>query len=157
MKCPYCKSENGKVIDTRPAEEGTAIRRRRECLSCSRRFTTHETVEGFSFVVIKQDNSRQPYSREKILRGIVRACEKRPIDFKTMETIADRIESDLFQSMVREVSSVELGERVMEQLKELDDVAYVRFASVHKRFSDVETFKRALEALISEREDKITS
>ena len=150
MKCPYCGSENGKVIDSRPAEDNTAIRRRRECLNCQRRFTTYETLENISLVVIKTDNSRQPYDRSKVMRGIMRACEKRPVTLPQMETIADEIESELYQAMEKEVSSTEIGEKVMKHLKEVDEVAYVRFASVHKHFSDIETFMEELKKLIAE-------
>lgn len=151
MKCPYCGFEDSKVIDSRSAEEGSAIRRRRECLSCQRRFTTYETLETISLAVIKADNSRQPYNRSKILRGIIRACEKRPVTLPQMEKIADDIESELYQSMEKEVSSTEIGEKVMAYLKEIDEVAYVRFASVHKHFSDIETFMKELEKLIKEK------
>ena len=147
MKCPYCGYAEGKVIDSRPTEDGNAIRRRRECLQCQRRFTTYETLETISLAVVKQDNSRQPYEREKIIRGIIRACEKRPISLPQMEKIADDIEGELYQAAIKEVSSTELGERVMRHLKELDEVAYVRFASVHKHFSDIETFMQALKEL----------
>ncbi len=148
MKCPYCGYAEGKVIDSRPTEDGNAIRRRRECLQCQRRFTTYETLETISLAVIKQDNSRQPYEREKIIRGIIRACEKRPISLPQMEKIADDIEGELYQAAIKEVSSTELGERVMHHLKELDEVAYVRFASVHKHFSDIETFMEELKKLL---------
>lgn len=151
MKCPYCGFIDCKVIDSRPTEEGNAIRRRRECLKCEKRFTTYEKLETISLAVIKQDNSRQQYDREKILRGIIRACEKRPISLQQMERVADEIEAELYHSMVKEVSSTEIGEKVMEQLKELDEVAYVRFASVHKQFSDIETFMSELQKL---RKDK---
>ncbi len=148
MKCPYCGYAEGKVIDSRPTEDGNAIRRRRECLQCQRRFTTYETLETISLAVVKQDNSRQPYEREKIIRGIIRACEKRPISLPQMEKIADDIEGELYQAAIKEVSSTELGERVMHHLKELDEVAYVRFASVHKHFSDIETFMDELNKLL---------
>ena len=147
MKCPYCGFEESKVIDSRPPDEGTAIRRRRECLKCQKRFTTYEKLETISIAVVKQDNSRQPYDRGKVLRGLMRACEKRPISIAQMERIADDIESELYQSMAKEVSSVEIGEKVMAHLKELDEVAYVRFASVHKHFSDIETFMDAIREL----------
>ncbi len=147
MKCPYCGYADGKVIDSRPTEEGNAIRRRRECLKCKRRFTTYEKVETISPAVIKQDNSRQPYDREKLLRGIIRACEKRPISITQMEELVDDIESELYLSMEKEVYSTEIGEKVMNRLKKLDEVAYVRFASVHKRFSDIETFMEELKKL----------
>lgn len=148
MKCPYCGFPDGKVIDSRPTEEGNSIRRRRECLKCQRRFTTYEKLETVSLAVVKQDNSRQPYDREKIIRGIIRACEKRPIPLSKMESIADDIEGELYQSMEKEVSSTEIGEKVMAHLKELDEVAYVRFASVHKHFSDIETFMEELKKLL---------
>ena len=151
MKCPYCGYADGKVIDSRPTEEGNAIRRRRECLKCKRRFTTYEKVETISPAVIKQDNSRQPYDREKLLRGIMRACEKRPVSIAQMEELVDDIESELYLSMEKEVCSTEIGEKVMAHLKELDEVAYVRFASVHKHFSDIETFMAELKKL---QEDK---
>lgn len=150
MKCPYCGFEESKVIDSRPTDESTAIRRRRECLKCQKRFTTYEKLETISLAVIKQDNSRQQYDRGKILRGLMRACEKRPISIAQMESIADDIESELYQSMIKEVSSTEIGEKVMERLKELDEVAYVRFASVHRHFSDIETFMNALKELMNE-------
>lgn len=150
MKCPYCGYAEGKVIDSRPTEEGNAIRRRRECLQCQKRFTTYEKLETISLAVIKQDNSRQAYDREKILRGIIRACEKRPISLAQMESVADEIEGELYQAMVKEVTSTEIGERVMNHLKELDEVAYVRFASVHKHFSDIETFMTELQKLLKE-------
>ncbi len=150
MKCPYCGFEESKVIDSRPTDESTAIRRRRECLKCQKRFTTYEKLETISLAVIKQDNSRQQYDRGKILRGLMRACEKRPISIAQMERIADDIESELYQSMIKEVSSTEIGEKVMEHLKELDEVAYVRFASVHRHFSDIETFMNALKELMPE-------
>ena len=151
MKCPFCGFSEGKVIDSRPTEDGNAIRRRRECLKCQRRFTTYETLEAFSLAVVKADNSRQPYDRSKILRGIIRACEKRPVTVNQMEKIADDIESELYQSMDKEVTSTEIGERVMKHLKEIDEVAYVRFASVHKHFSDIETFMTELQNLIKEK------
>ena len=147
MKCPYCGYADGKVIDSRPTEEGNAIRRRRECLKCKRRFTTYEKVETISPAVIKQDNSRQPYDREKLLRGIMRACEKRPVSIAQMEELVDDIESELYLSMEKEVCSTEIGEKVLNRLKKLDEVAYVRFASVHKRFSDIETFMDELKKL----------
>jgi len=151
MKCPYCGFMESKVIDSRPAEDGTSIRRRRECLKCQKRFTTYEKLETISLVVVKQDNSRQPYDREKIVRGLIRACEKRPITYAQMEDIADQIESELYQMMSKEVTSTEIGEKVMSHLKELDEVAYVRFASVHKHFSNIQSFKSALEELLDEK------
>ena len=151
MKCPYCGFMESKVIDSRPADDGTSIRRRRECLKCQKRFTTYEKLETISLVVVKQDNSRQPYDREKIVRGLIRACEKRPITYAQMEDVADQIESELYQMMSKEVTSTEIGEKVMSHLKELDEVAYVRFASVHKHFSNIQSFKSALEELLDEK------
>ena len=151
MKCPYCSFTESKVIDSRPAEDGTSIRRRRECLKCQKRFTTYEKLETISLVVVKQDNSRQPYDREKIVRGLIRACEKRPITYAQMEDVTDQIESELYQMMSKEVTSTEIGEKVMSHLKELDEVAYVRFASVHKHFSNIESFMTALKELLDEK------
>lgn len=151
MKCPFCDFSESKVIDSRPADDGTSIRRRRECLKCQKRFTTYEKLETISLIVVKQDNSRQPFDREKIMRGIIRACEKRPITYTQMAELADKIESELYQLMSREVTSTEIGEKVMAHLKELDEVAYVRFASVHKHFSDIYSFMTALKELLNER------
>ncbi|MBE7015803.1 MAG: transcriptional repressor NrdR [Ruminococcaceae bacterium] len=151
MKCPFCGFSESKVIDSRPTEDGNAIRRRRECLKCQKRVTTYEKLETISLVVIKQDNSRQAYDREKIIRGLIRACEKRPITYAQMEALADDIESELYQAMTKEVSSTEIGEKVMNRLKSLDEVAYVRFASVHKHFSDINSFMSALQELLEEK------
>lgn len=148
MKCPYCSFHESKVIDSRPTEDGSSIRRRRECLKCQKRFTTYEKLETISLIVIKQDNSRQPYDREKVIRGLIRACEKRPVTYAQMEHIADEIESEFYQMMSREISSTEIGEKVMNHLKELDEVAYVRFASVHQHFSDINEFMTALKELL---------
>lgn len=147
MKCPYCGFGESKVIDSRPVEESSSIRRRRECLKCNKRFTTYETLETISLVVVKRDQSRQPYDRNKVLGGLMRACEKRPVSLVQMEAIADDIESELYQSMLREVESNTIGEKIMERLRRLDEVAYVRFASVYKRFNDVETFMDELNEL----------
>ena len=151
MKCPFCGLSESKVIDSRPTEDGAAIRRRRECLKCQKRVTTYEKLETISLVVIKQDNSRQAYDREKVIRGLIRACEKRPITYAQMEAIADDIESELYQAMTKEVSSTEIGEKVMNRLKGLDEVAYVRFASVHQHFSDINSFMNALKELREEK------
>lgn len=148
MKCPYCGFEESKVIDSRPTEETSAIRRRRECLKCSKRFTTYEKIESLSLVVIKKDQSRQQYNREKVLKGIITACEKRPVSLAQMEKITDDIEGELMQTMTREIESGMIGEKVMEKLKNLDEVAYVRFASVYKRFDDIHTFMKELQGLI---------
>lgn len=151
MKCPYCGFIESKVIDSRPTEENNTIRRRRECLKCQKRFTTYEKLESISLVVIKKDQSRQQYDRNKILKGIITACEKRPISLSQMEKVADDIESELYQSMEREIESTMIGEKVMDKLKNLDEVAYVRFASVYKRFNDIHTFMDELKGLIDEK------
>lgn len=149
MKCPYCSFAESKVIDSRPTEDGTAIRRRRECSKCEKRFTTYEKLETISLVVIKKDNSRQPYDRNKLLSGIIRACEKRPISLAQMESIVDDIEAELYQTMLREIDSSDIGERVMRKLQDLDEVAYVRFAAVYKRFNDIHAFMEELNGLIN--------
>lgn len=151
MKCPYCGFFESKVIDSRPTEENSAIRRRRECLKCQKRFTTYEKLESIALVVIKKDQSRQQFDRNKILKGIITACEKRPISLAQMEKVVDDIESELYQSMEREIESTRIGENVMEKLKKLDEVAYVRFASVYKRFEDIHTFMDELQGLIDKK------
>lgn len=151
MKCPYCSHGEDKVIDSRPTDEGAAIRRRRECLSCARRFTTYEKIETIPIMVIKKDKSRQPFSREKILNGLTRACEKRPVSIAQLENIADEIESYLYNSTQKEITSREIGEIVMARLKELDEVAYVRFASVYRQFTDLNNFMRELRKILDEK------
>ena len=151
MKCPYCGHPESKVIDSRPADENASIRRRRECLSCAKRFTTYETVESLPMVVIKKDGSRQSFDRQKVLRGMIRACEKRPVPLAELERIADEIEQELQNSLEREVSTVAIGEKVMEKLKKADEVAYVRFASVYRQFKDINTFMSELNKLLSEK------
>lgn len=148
MKCPYCYFAESKVIDSRPTEDGGSIRRRRECLKCGKRFTTYEKIESVALVVIKKDESRQPFDRNKVLKGIITACEKRTISIAQMEQVADDIESELMQSMKKEVTSTQIGELVMEKLRALDEVAYVRFASVYKQFEDLSTFMKELQGLI---------
>ena len=151
MKCPYCSFIESKVIDSRPTEENNSIRRRRECLKCGKRFTTYEKLESVALVVIKKDESRQPFNRNKVLKGIITACEKRRISIVQMEKIADDIESELAQSMEREVKSTVIGEMVMDKLRLLDEVAYVRFASVYKQFEDLSTFMDELKGLIDDK------
>lgn len=148
MKCPFCGYKESKVIDSRPADEGSSIRRRRECLACQKRFTTYETVERLPLVVVKRDGSRQTFDRVKLINGMVRACEKRPVTLAQLEEVADNIEQDLQSSLEREISTVEIGERVMEYLKDIDEVAYVRFASVYRSFKDINTFMDELKLLI---------
>ena len=147
MKCPYCSYSESKVIDSRPTEDDEKIRRRRECLSCGKRFTTYEIVETTPLMVVKKDKSRQMFDREKLTLGIIRACDKRPVTSEMIIGIVDRIEQGYVNRMVREVSSVELGEAVLLELKKLDKVAYIRFASVYRDFSDVETFIEELQKL----------
>lgn len=157
MKCPYCGFSESKVIDSRPADEGSSIRRRRECLSCAKRFTTYETVETLPVVVIKKDGSRQSFDRRKVLGGMIRACEKRPVPLADLEKIAAEIEQDLQNSADREISTSEIGERVMERLRKVDQVAYVRFASVYRQFQDIDTFMEELNKLLSEKGDRGTN
>ena len=151
MKCPYCGYKESKVVDSRPADEGSSIRRRRECLKCEKRFTTYETVESLPMVVIKKDGSRQSFDRNKILRGMIRACEKRPVPLADLEKIAEEIEQDLQNSMEREISTEDIGEKVMDRLRTVDQVAYVRFASVYRQFKDIDTFMAELNKLLAEK------
>jgi transcriptional repressor NrdR len=151
MKCPYCGYSESKVIDSRPAEEGSSIRRRRECLSCQKRFTTYETVESLPMVVIKKDGSRQSFERRKVLGGMIRACEKRPVPVAELEKISEEIEQDLQNSMEREISTALIGEKVMDRLKKVDEVAYVRFASVYRQFKDIDTFMSELNKLLADK------
>ena len=151
MKCPYCGHPESKVIDSRPADENASIRRRRECLSCARRFTTYETVESLPIVVIKKDGSRQSFDRQKVLRGMIRACEKRPVALAELERIADEIEQELQNSLEREIRTEVIGEKVMERLRKVDQVAYVRFASVYRQFKDIDTFMAELNKLLAEK------
>ncbi|MGI6498076.1 MAG: transcriptional regulator NrdR [Oscillospiraceae bacterium] len=148
MKCPFCAHLESKVIDSRPAEEGASIRRRRECLACKRRFTTYETVESLPLMVIKKDGSRQSFDRNKILNGMIRACEKRPVPLTVLEQCADEIEQSLRNSLDQEVSTHRIGEQVMERLRGVDEVAYVRFASVYRQFKDINTFMEELNKLL---------
>lgn len=151
MRCPYCGYQESKVVDSRHSEDGTSIRRRRECLSCQKRFTTYETVESLPIVVVKKDNSREPFDRNKILRGMVRACEKRPVAMAELEAAAAEIEQIVQNSLEREVPTQKIGELVMERLKPLDEVAYVRFASVYRQFKDINSFMRELNKILEEK------
>ncbi len=152
MKCPYCAHEETKVIDSRPTDDNARIRRRRECLSCERRFTTYEVIETVPLVVIKKDNSRQLFDRQKLMNGLMRACEKRPVPMEKLEKAVDEIEMSLQNSLEKEVSSLQIGELAMQHLKNIDEVAYVRFASVYRQFSDVNTFMDELKELLRRRE-----
>jgi len=151
MKCPYCSHQEDKVIDSRPTDEGATIRRRRECLGCQKRYTTYEKVEYMPLMVIKKDKSRQPYSREKLMNGILRACEKRPVSVDRIDQLIDNIESQIYSTLEREVTSTAIGEKVMEELRNLDEVAYVRFASVYRQFKDINTFMDELQKIIKEK------
>ena len=151
MKCPFCAYLESKVVDSRPADEGASIRRRRECLSCHKRFTTYETMESLPLVVIKKDGSRQSFDRQKVLRGMIRACEKRPVSLAELERIADEIEQELQNSMEREIRTEDVGEKVMDRLRKVDQVAYVRFASVYRQFKDLDTFMAELNKLLAEK------
>lgn len=151
MKCPYCGYVESKVIDSRPTDEGTRIRRRRECLKCSKRFTTYEIVETVPIVVIKKDKSRETFDRNKLLNGLLRACEKRPVSIETLEKIVDEIENMLQNSLDREVPSNLIGKYAMEKLKNVDEVAYVRFASVYRQFKDINSFMEELSKMLKSR------
>ena len=148
MKCPFCFYEESKVIDSRPTDEGERIRRRRECLKCGKRFTTYEIIETVPVIVIKRDKSRQVFDRSKILSGLLRACEKRPVSIETLEKIVDEMEFTLQNSPDREVPSERIGELAMEKLKDIDEVAYVRFASVYRQFQDIQTFMDDLKSMM---------
>ena len=157
MKCPFCGYTESKVIDSRPAEEGATIRRRRECLACSKRFTTYEIIERMTLVVVKRDGSRQSFDKVKLINGMVRASEKRPVPLAKLEEIADDIEQELQSSLEREIKTVDIGEMVMARLKDVDEVAYVRFASVYRSFKDINTFMEELSKLLTESDSKDTA
>ena len=151
MRCPYCTHPESKVVDSRPADEGTSIRRRRECLECHKRFTTYETVESLPMVVIKKDASRQTFDKTKLLNGMLRACEKRPVSLAELDRIANEIEQILQNEMDREIPTARIGELVMDRLRGVDEVAYVRFASVYRQFKDINTFMSELTKLLEEK------
>lgn len=151
MKCPYCSYEESKVIDSRPTDEGERIRRRRECLKCAKRFTTYEIIESVPIMVIKRDKSREVFDREKLLGGLMRSCEKRAISMEQLDRIVDDIEATLHNSLDREVSSAQIGELVMERLRKVDEVAYIRFASVYRQFKDVNTFMEEISRILKEK------
>ena len=150
MKCPFCGFEESKVIDSRPPDEGQRIRRRRECLQCGKRFTTYEIIESLPIIVIKKDKSRETFNRDKLMTGLLRACEKRPVSIDTLDNLIDEIETIIQNSLDREVSSERIGELVMEKLKKIDEVAYVRFASVYRQFKDINTFMNELNKLLKQ-------
>ncbi|SDD48312.1 transcriptional regulator NrdR [Sporomusa acidovorans] len=148
MRCPFCGVADSKVIDSRAADEGNSIRRRRECSACARRFTTYEVIEEIPLMVIKKDGRREIFDRSKLLGGILKACEKRPVPINAIETAVNKVERDLHNSAEREVSSRQIGESVMQHLREIDQVAYVRFASVYRQFADINNFMQELEVLM---------
>ena len=151
MKCPFCGYEESKVIDSRPTDEGERIRRRRECIKCAKRFTTYEVIESVPVIVVKKDKSREVFDRSKLFNGLLRACEKRPVSLETIEHVVSEIESRLQNSLDREVTSSYLGELAMDYLKDIDEVAYVRFASVYRQFKDINTFMAELAKLLGEK------
>ena len=151
MKCPYCGNPDTRVIDSRPAEDNSSIRRRRSCDECGKRFTTYEKVETIPLIIIKKDNNREQYNRSKIERGIIRACYKRPVSAEAIQKTVERIEIKIFNLEAKEVSSTDVGEIVMDELKELDEVAYVRFASVYREFKDVNTFMDEIKKMMLDR------
>lgn len=150
MKCPYCLYYESKVVDSRPTEEGQAIRRRRECIKCGKRFTTYEKIEEIPIIVVKKDGNRQSYDRNKLLNGIIKSCEKRPVSINVIEKMVDEIEKKLYNSLEREVTSVEIGEMIMNKLKDIDEVSYVRFASVYRQFKDLNSFMDELKKILDE-------
>ena len=150
MKCPYCSFFESKVVDSRPTDEGQAIRRRRECIKCGKRFTTYEKVDQVPIMVVKKNGNRESYDRNKILNGIIKSCEKRPVSIEDIEDIVDEIEVELSNSLEKEITSVYIGEMVMNKLKDVDEVAYVRFASVYRQFKDLNTFMNELKKLLGE-------
>lgn len=150
MRCPYCEYYESKVVDSRPTDEGQAIRRRRECISCGKRFTTYEKIEEIPIIIVKKDGNRQSYDRNKLLNGLIKACEKRPVSMNVIERAVDDIEKTLSNSLEKEITSVQIGELVMTKLKEIDEVAYVRFASVYRQFKDVNSFMDELKTLLDD-------
>jgi transcriptional repressor NrdR len=153
MRCPYCHSTNNKVIDSRPSREANAIRRRRECLHCQRRFTTYEQVEETMPLVVKKDGRREPFQRSKVYEGITKACEKRPVSIDVIENFLDSLEREMLESGMREIASTWIGERLMDQLRQWDEVAYVRFASVYRHFTDATDFMEEIRHLLASRQE----
>ncbi|QSZ27933.1 transcriptional repressor NrdR [Aceticella autotrophica] len=154
MRCPYCGKLDSKVIDSRPTDDYTSIRRRRECINCGKRFTTYEKVEQVPILVIKKDMRRETYDRDKILKGMIKACEKRPVPIQKLEEITEEIDRQIYNSLEKEITSTKIGEMVMEKLKQVDEIAYVRFASVYRQFRDINTFMEELKKLIKNNIEK---
>lgn len=151
MRCPFCGANNDRVVDSRESKDGVTIRRRRECLECERRFTSYEQIEDIAYRVIKRDGTREEFSRQKLLAGLLKACEKRPVSLRDLERIVDEAEARLHEREEREISTDELGAFIMEQLRDLDQVAYVRFASVYRKFEDIDAFMDELKQLLKQR------
>lgn len=151
MKCPFCGDINSKVIDSRPTEDACAIRRRRECTECAKRFTTYEKLEEIPLVVVKKDGTRELFSRNKVLNGIIRACEKRPVTMEQIEKVVDDIEHDLNNAMLKEITSYQIGEQIMDALRHIDEVSYVRFASVYRQFTDTNAFLEEITKIMKEK------
>ncbi|MBS6610227.1 MAG: transcriptional regulator NrdR [Peptoniphilus harei] len=151
MKCPFCGCDDSKVLDTRPTDEGYTIRRRRECLNCQKRFTTYEKIEKSPIMVIKKDGNRQAFDREKIIRGMIKSCEKRPVSISEIEDAVNNIEKRIENSMRKEITSLEIGDMVMDELKDLDEVSYVRFASVYREFKDLQSFMDELKNFVKKK------
>lgn len=150
MRCPYCNYTESKVVDSRPTDGGQAIRRRRECIDCGKRFTTYENIEEIPIIVVKKDGNRESYNRNKLINGVIKSCEKRPVPRSTIEAMVDDVERKISNSLEGEVTSMEIGEMVMNKLKEIDEVAYVRFASVYRQFKDVNSFMKELKKILGE-------
>lgn len=153
MKCPFCGFDDSKVVDSRPSDEGISIRRRRECINCEKRFTTYERVETLPVMVIKKDKTRERFDRDKLMRGLLKACEKRPVEVSALENVVNDIENTLQNSMEKEITTKKIGSLVMDKLKDLDEIAYVRFASVYRQFKDINTFMSELNKLLTTKED----
>ncbi|NLP46290.1 MAG: transcriptional repressor NrdR [Epulopiscium sp.] len=150
MRCPYCNNDSIKVIDSRPSEENNSIRRRRQCESCGKRFTTYEKIETIPMIVVKRDGTRESFDRDKLLNGILKSCNKRSVSLQQIEKIVDEVENTILNSLEKEITSTKIGEQVMEKLKEVDEVSYVRFASVYRQFKDVNTFMEELKKILKE-------
>ncbi len=151
MKCPFCSHYESKVVDSRPTDEGQAIRRRRECIECSKRFTTYENIDKIPLIIVKKNGNREPYNRNKILKGVIRSCEKRPVSIQEIEKLVDGIEKQLYNMMEREISTELIGNLVIDKIKELDEIAYVRFASVYREFKDINTFMEEVKKILGEK------
>ncbi len=151
MRCPFCSHHDSKVVDSRPTDEGQAVRRRRECTACNKRFTTYEKIDEIPLIVVKKDSSREPYNRSKILNGIIKACEKRPVSLQDIEKMVDEIERQLYNMMEREITTELIGNLVIEKIKAIDEIAYVRFASVYREFKDINTFMDEVKKILGEK------